>query len=75
MRIVQKALGVLLAALGLGATVFTLLALADPQGAQLANDADPFGVPSSTAEALTRLAGGLVALIVGLWLILRRKAQ
>ena len=75
MRVAAKALGVFLSALGLGVSLFALLALADPQGAQLANDADPFGAPSTTTETLLHLAAGLIALGTGCWLILHRKAQ
>ncbi len=75
MRVAAKVLGVFLSALGLGVSLFALLALADPQGAQLANDADPFGAPPATTETLLHLAVGLVALGAGCWLIFPRKAQ
>lgn len=72
MRLVGKAIGYLLSALGLGIVIFGLLAVADPQGAQLANDADPFGVPKWIGELFVRVAIGLAISAMGIWLVVRK---
>lgn len=74
MKRIIKAIGCLLAALGWGIVIFGLLAIIDPQGAQLANDADPFGTPPSMPSLLIQVGTGAVLLALGLWLVLR-KAQ
>jgi hypothetical protein len=72
MRLTQKLIGFLLTASGLGGAFFTVLGLMDPQQGQLANDADPFGTPPTTAEFLVHLGICMVVLGAGLWLLLVR---
>lgn len=72
MRLVGKAIGYLISALGLGIVVFGLLAVADPQGAQLANDSAPFGAPPSTGQGLLRIVVGAVLSALGFWLVVRK---
>ena len=73
LRILLRILGVLTSALGLGGSLFAVLALLDPAGTQLANDHDPFGTPPSTGEVLESLAVWLALLGIGLWLSLPRR--
>ncbi|NZA25760.1 hypothetical protein H0E84_05135 [Luteimonas sp. SJ-92] len=72
MRFVGKAIGYLVSALGLGIVIFGLLAVADPQGAQLANDSNPFGATPSTAQLLLHVATGVALLALGIWLVVRK---
>ena len=72
MRFVGKAIGCLVSALGLGIVIFGLLAVADPQGAQLANDSNPFGAPPSTSQLLLHVAVGVALLTFGIWLVVRK---
>ncbi|MDH5821991.1 hypothetical protein QFW77_03150 [Luteimonas sp. RD2P54] len=72
MRFLGKAIGCLATALGLGVVIFGAVALADPQGAQLANDSDPFGVPPSTVELLLHVAAGAALSALGVWLVARK---
>jgi hypothetical protein len=64
MALLRKAFGSISFGAGLGITVFAVLAIVDPVGSQMANDADPFGMPPTTVESLAYLAIG-VALCVG----------
>ncbi|MGO1068591.1 hypothetical protein [Lysobacter sp. CA199] len=64
-------IGVLICLVALMVAAFAMLALLDPAGAQLANDADPFGTPPSTAALLGRLAVSLAVMAGGIWLLLR----
>ena len=73
MRFVGKAIGYLISALGLGIVIVGLLAIADPQGAQLANDADSFGVPPSIAQLLLHVAVGVALSALGIWLVVRKQ--
>ena len=72
MRFAVRAIGYLVSALGLGVAIFGLLALADPQGAQLANDSDPFGAPPQTGMLLLRIAAGVALMALGIWLVARK---
>ena len=72
MRFVGKAIGYLLSAFGAGIVIFGLLAIADPQGTQLASDSDPFGVPPSTIDLLMHIAVGVAAASLGVWLVARK---
>ncbi|WAC63720.1 hypothetical protein OVA13_02705 [Pseudoxanthomonas sp. SL93] len=72
MRLVGKVVGYLISALGIGIAIFGLLAVADPQGAQLANDFDPFGVPPSTAQRMVHIAVGVALSALGIWLVARK---
>jgi hypothetical protein len=72
MRFAAKAIGYLVSALGLGVAIFGLLALADPQGSQLANDSDPFGAPPQTGQLLLHVAVGVALLALGIWLVARK---
>ena len=72
MRFLVKAIGCLTAALGVGIVLFGLVALADPQGTQLANDSDPFGAPPSTAHLLLHVAVGGALSALGIWLVARK---
>jgi hypothetical protein len=72
MRLTLKLIGFLLTVSGLGGAVFTLIGLANPQQAQLANDSDPFGAPPTTEELLVHLAVCAAILGIGLWLMLIR---
>ncbi|MEJ2790969.1 MULTISPECIES: hypothetical protein [unclassified Pseudoxanthomonas] len=72
MRLVGKAIGYLISVLGIGIVIFGLMVVADPQGAQLANDFDPFGVPPSTAQLLVHIAVGLALSALGIWLVARK---
>jgi hypothetical protein len=72
MRFTLKLIGFLLTVSGLGGAVFTLIGLADPRQAQLANDNDPFGVPPTTEQFLVHLAVCAAILGIGLWLMLIR---
>jgi hypothetical protein len=71
-KFVGKAIGYLSSSLGLGIVIFGLLALADPQGTQHANDSDPFGVPPSIDQILLYVAVGVVLLVLGIWLVVRK---
>ncbi len=63
--------GLTLATIGLLGTLVAAFSMLDPTGAQLANDADPFGAPPSLVEQLLSL-GLCVALTVGgAFLVLR----
>ena len=73
MRFLSKVIGHLISALGLGVLIFGLLALADPNGSQLANDSDPFGIPRSSAQVLIQIAIGAVGLLLGIWLVVRKQ--
>jgi hypothetical protein len=72
MRFAVRAIGYLVSALGLGVAIFGLLALADPQGAQLANDSDPLGAPPQTGLLLVHIAAGAALLALGIWLVARK---
>ena len=72
MRFVGKAIGYLISALGFGVLIFSVLALADPHGAQHANDSAPFGVPPSSAQILLQIAAGVVGVVLGFWLVVRK---
>ena len=72
MRFAVRAIGYLVSALGLGVAIFGLLALADPQGAQLANDSDPFGAPPQTGMLLLHIAAGVALMALGIWLVARK---
>ena len=72
MRLVGKAVGYLISVLGIGIAIFGLLAVADPRGAQLANDFDPFGVQPSTAQLLVHVAVGVALSALGIWLVARK---
>lgn len=72
MRLTLKLIGFLLTASGLGGAVFTVLGLMDSQQAQMADDANPFGTPPTTAQLLAHLAICLAVLGAGLWLLLVR---
>ena len=72
MRFSVRAIGYLVSALGLGIVIFGLLALADPQGVQLANDSDPFGAPPQTGQLLLHVAVGVAFLALGIWLVARK---
>ena len=72
MRFAVRAIGYLVSALGLGVTIFGSLALADPQGAQLANDSDPFGAPPQAGLLLLHIAAGVALLALGIWLVARK---
>ena len=69
-RLLGVLLGILMILLGLTGTIFGVIAVLDPAGTQLSNDADPFGTPPSwqssvaltAAYAVVGLAGG--ALVV-----------
>ena len=71
MRLIGKAIGWPVSALGFGIVIFGLLAIADPQGAQLANDSDPFGIPPSTTQILLDIAIGVILSAFGIWLVVR----
>ncbi len=73
MRLVGKVIGYLISALGLGILIFSLLGLLDPQGVQMANDSDPFGVPPSTTQLLLHVAVGIAMLAAGAWLVVRNR--
>lgn len=54
--------------LGLGMVVVNAIGMMDPIGAQLSNDADPFGTPPSTDEVVLKIAIGVVIFAIGFWL-------
>ncbi len=56
--------------LGIVGTPFSLLALADPVGAKMSDDADPLGPPPTTTESMWVLAGYLLMLAVGLLIVI-----
>lgn len=71
MRRVTLIVWLVTALIGLIVVVLGIIAMIDPAGAQLANDADPFGEPPSRIKslAMTLVGVGLVA-----WpLVLRRR--
>ena len=72
MRFAVRAIGYLASTLGLGVAIFGLLALADPQGTQLADDSNPFGAPLQTAQLLLHIAIGVALLALGIWLVARK---
>jgi len=58
---------------GFGAMI-SVLALVDPIGAQMADDADPFATPPGSDGLWLRLAVSLALLGLGLWLFLHRRS-
>lgn len=68
---ISKVVGYLGSSLGAGILVFALLAMADPGGAQLADDHDPFGPPPSIGELPCQVAIGAGLLASGIWLAAR----
>ena len=72
MRFLGKAIGYLFSVLGLGIVIFGLLAVADPQGMQLANDFDPLDIPPSMTELLVHVAVGVALSAFGIWLVVRK---
>ena len=69
---IGKTVGILSCTLGLGIVIFALLAIVDPQDAQLANDADPLGTPPSTVGLLLEMFVGAGFLGLGAWFVARR---
>jgi len=67
-----RAIGYAASALGLGIVTFGLLAIADPQGMQLANDSSPFGPPPSLTQLLLHVSAGAALLALGVWLVARK---
>jgi hypothetical protein len=67
-----RAIGYVASALGLGIVTFGLLAIADPQGTQLANDSSPFGPPPSLTQLLLNVSVGAALLALGAWLVARK---
>ena len=75
MTVLAMALGGLISGFAFLGCFFSALALIDPRGAQLTNDADPFGIPPTACELWLELALWLALLCVGLWLLLRRRSR
>ena len=75
MRILKRLVG--LAAMAVGIVVFAvyLLALVDPRGTKLADDADPFGDPGSRWVPIVGMliAGGVAG--VGLYVVVHSSRQ
>lgn len=61
---------------GIGAMIglVALAGLIDPAGAQMANDADPFGKPTGIIVPIVLLVGGCGAMAAGGWWTTRRKS-
>ena len=59
----------------LGTLVVTMgvIAILDPRGVQMANDADPFGTPPSAWFSAALILGGLVLLLRPLPIVVRRR--
>lgn len=72
MRLILRLLGALLTASGLAGAVFTLVGLADPQQARLANGGGPGGALPSAGVYLAHLVVCAVFVALGLWLLLSR---
>ena len=67
-----RAIGYVTSAIGLGIATFGLLALADPQGTQLANDSSPIGPPPSLTQLLLHVFVGAALLALSAWLVARK---
>ena len=67
-----RAIGYVASALGLGIVTFGLLAIADPQGTQLANDSSPLGPLSSLTQLLLHVSVGTALFALGAWLVARK---
>jgi hypothetical protein len=71
-KTVLKLLGVSLSAIGLGSFIFGLFGLLDPQGSQLANDADPFGSPPPVWQFILQMGLSVAIFFAGAWLSFRK---
>ena len=67
--------GFVLALFGLLGSIAWLGTLIDPVGAQLSNDADPFGTPPMTLVICAWLVGWFGVLVTGCWLLLLRRKK
>lgn len=72
MRVLRKVAGGIAFIAGLVVFSLGLLALADPAGAQLSNDEDPFGAPPSAMQLWAHLAVGAAIAAAGAWLVVRK---
>ena len=73
--VLTKVGGSVLALFGLFGSIAWLYTLMDPAGAQLANDADPFGTPPAIFEIILWLTGWVAVLVIGCWLLLLRRKK
>lgn len=71
----RRLIGAVVAVTGLAVIVVALVALIDPVGTKMADDADPFGEPPSTTGSLATLAVGCAATVSGGWFALRRRTE
>ena len=60
---------------GVMGTIIGVLAIVDPEGTQMSNDADPFGGPPGLAGNLARAAAYLTVAAAGAYLLLRPKKK
>lgn len=67
-----RLMGALVAMLALPGCLLSALALSDPQGTQLSNDAAPFATPPAMGETWLYLALWLSLFCIGTWLLFRR---
>ena len=71
MRFLKAIAGTGLLLVGLVGSAMSFLALADPVGTKMADDADPFGVPPSASGSLILLVVFLAVGAVGVYLLSR----
>ena len=75
-RTLLATLGVVLVAFGFVAVLVSIFSIADPVGAQLSNDADPFGEPPSRLSSALLAVVYAAVTVFGGWLFKRaRKAR
>ena len=71
----KRAAGAVLMLVGMIAAVVYAVGLADPAGAQLADDNNPFGTSPSWQYGAIGLILSLAAAALGAWLAVRRKER
>ena len=72
MGIAGRIMGGIVLVAGFVVRVLGMLALADPAGARMTNDADPFGTPPGAIQPWAHVAAGAATTAAGAWLVLRR---
>ena len=70
-RVVLIGAGLVMFLLGLFGVFFGVLAIFDPAGAQMSNDADPFGEPPTLVRSIALTGFYLALAIIGGWLFNR----
>ena len=67
-RLLSIVAGFGLSLLGLVGSFVSILAIIDPVGTKMADDADPFGLPPTTAESSLVLLAYMAIMSIGAWL-------